>query len=219
MKLYSRPLSPYSSIVRCIAYFKKAPIKVVAPPPGFPIPEEFRAISPFNRIPVLITGSGLTIIEASVIAEYLEEHFPEPSLLPADSRDRAIVRMTARTAELEVLTPVMELFELFHLKSKDNARITKLFKQMEIGLIELEKAIGHGPYALGDQMTLADAWLTPTRFVFNNFRKMSGRDDLLDAFPKFDAYQQLIIQDSVLSLVWYEMTDGLEVFLGQLESA
>jgi glutathione S-transferase len=219
MKLYSRPLSPYSSIIRCIAYYKQAPLKVVAPPPGFPIPEEFRAISPFNRIPVLITGSGLTVVEASVIAEYLEEHFPEPAMLPADSHDRAIVRMTARTAELEVLTPVMELFELFHMKSKDDARITKLFKQMQIGLTELEKNIGNGPYALGGQMTLADAWLTPVRFVFNNFRTMSGRDDLLDAFPKFDAYQQLIIQDPVLSLVWYEMTDGLKVFLGELESA
>ncbi|ATU91334.1 glutathione S-transferase family protein [Phyllobacterium zundukense] len=219
MKLYSRPLSPYSSIVRCIAYYKQAPIKIVAPPQGFPIPEEFRAISPFNRIPVLITGSGLTIVEASVIAEYLEEHFPEPSLLPADSRDRAIVRMTARAAELEVLTPVMELFEVIYRKSKDEARISKLFKQMEIGLTETEKRLGHGPYALGDQMTLADAWLTPTRFVFNNFRKMSGREDLLDPYPKFDAYQQLIVQDPVLSLVWYEMTDGLKVFEGELESA
>lgn len=219
MKLYSRPLSPYSSIIRCIAYYKQAPIKIVAPPSGFPIPEDFRAISPFNRIPVLITGSGLTIVEASVIAEYLEEHFPEPSLLPADSRDRAIVRMTARTAELEVLAPVMELFELFFRKSKDDARISKLFKQMEIGLTEIEKRIGNGPYALGDQMTLADAWLTPTRFVFNNFLVISGREDLLDPYPKFDALQQLIIQDPVLSLVWYEMTDGLIVFQGELESA
>jgi glutathione S-transferase len=219
MKLYSRPLSPYSSVVRCIAYCKKAPIKVVAPPPGFPIPEEFREISPFNRIPVLITGSGLTIIEAPIIAEYLEEHFPEPSLLPADSRDRAIVRMTARIAELEVLAPVMELFELLHRKSKDDTRITKLFKQMETGLMELEKRLSTGPYALGDRMTLADAWLTPIRFVFNNFRKMSGKEDLLAPFPKFDAYQQLILQDSDLSLVWYEMSDGLKIFLKELEPA
>lgn len=219
MKLYSRPLSPYSSIVRCIAYYKQAPIKIVAPPQGVPIPEEFRAISPFNRIPVLITGSGLTITEASVIAEYLEEHFPEPPLLPADSHDRAIVRMTARATELEVLAPVMELFELIYFKSKDEARIAKLYKQMEIGLTEVEKRLGHGPYALGEQMTLADAWLTPTRFVFNNFRKLSRREDLLDPFPNFDVYQQLIVQDPVLSLVWYEMTDGLKVFESELESA
>ena len=46
MKLYSRPLSPYSSIVRALAYIKDVPLKIIAPPPGFPIPEEFRAISP-----------------------------------------------------------------------------------------------------------------------------------------------------------------------------
>jgi glutathione S-transferase len=219
MKLYSRPLSPYSSIIRCIAYYKQAPIKVVSPPPGSPIPEEFRAISPFNRIPVLITGSGLTVIEASVIAEYLEEHFPEPPLLPADSRDRAIVRMAMRATELEVLAPVMELFELLYLKSKDEPRISKLFSQMEIGLAEVEKRLGHGPYALGEDMTLADAWLTPTRFVFNSFRELANRHHLLDPYPKFDALEQRIVQDPVLSLVWYEMADGLEVFLGELESA
>ncbi|MEK1891385.1 MAG: glutathione S-transferase family protein [Phyllobacterium sp.] len=219
MKLYSRPLSPYSSIIRCIAYYKQAPIKVVSPPPGSPIPEEFRAISPFNRIPVLITGSGLTVIEASVIAEYLEEHFPEPPLLPADSRDRAIVRMATRATELEVLAPVMELFELLYLKSKDEPRVSKLFRQMEIGLAEVEKRLGQGPYALGDDMTLADAWLTPTRFVFNSFRQLADRPDLLDPYPKFDALEQRIVQDPVLSLVWYEMADGLEVFLGELETA
>ncbi|MGH7003947.1 MAG: glutathione S-transferase family protein [Alphaproteobacteria bacterium] len=219
MKLYSRPLSPYSSVIRCIAYRKNAPVKVVAPPPGFPIPEEFRAISPFNRIPVLITGSGLTIVETPVIAEYLEEHFPEPALLPSDSHDRAIVRMMARTVEMEILTPVMQLFELLHLKSKDEKRIAALYSQMETGLAQIEAGIGHGPYALGEDMTLADAWLTPTRFVFNNFRTMSGRADLLDPFPKFETYQQLILQDSALSVVWYEMVDGLKLFLGQLESA
>lgn len=219
MKLYSRPLSPYSSIVRCIAYYKKAPIKVVAPPPGFPIPEEFRAISPFNRIPVLMTGSGLTIIEASVIAEYLEEHFPEPSMLPADSHDRAIVRMIARAAELEVLVPVMELFELLYMKSKDEARIAKLFRQMELGLAEVEKQLGQGPYVFGERLTFADAWLTPTRFVFNSFRTMSGRPDLLAPYPKFEALEQRIVEDPVLSVVWYEMADGLKVFLGELETA
>lgn len=219
MKLYSRPLSPYSSIVRCIAYYKKAPIKVVAPPPGFPIPEEFRSISPFNRIPVLITGSGLTIIEATVISEYLEEHFPEPVLLPADSRDRAVVRMAARIAELEILVPVMELFELVHTKSKDDARITKLFAKLEAGLREIEHRMGDGPYALGKQMTMADAWLTPIRFLFNHFRVMTRRSRMLEPFPKFDAYEQLIVQDPVLSLVWFEMTDALKVFLGELEAS
>ena len=112
MKLYSRPLSPYSSIIRGLAYLKNQPLKIVAPPAGFPIPEEFRAISPLKRIPVLITGSGETIVESVVIAEYLEERFPEPALLPADPRDRALVRMFTRIVDLDVLAPATRLFEL-----------------------------------------------------------------------------------------------------------
>jgi glutathione S-transferase len=154
-----------------------------------------------------------------VIAEYLEERFPEPALLPPDSRDRAVVRMTARIAELEILVPVMELFELVHTKSKDDARITKLFNQLEAGLREIEHRMGHGPYVLGKQMTMADAWLTPIRFLFNHFRVMTRRSRLLEPFPKFDAYEQLIVQDPVLSLVWFEMTDALKVFLGELEAS
>ena len=79
--------------------------------------------------------------------------------------------------------------------------------------------MGDGPYALGKQMTMADAWLTPIRFLFNHFRVMTRRSRLLEPFPKFDAYEQLIVQDPVLSLVWFEMTDALKVFLGELEAS
>ncbi|GLS33166.1 Glutathione S-transferase [Mesorhizobium albiziae] len=217
MKLYSRPLSPYSSIVRAIAYIKDAPLKIMTPPPGFPIPEEFRRISPLNRIPVLITGSGVTIVESSVIAEYLEEHFPEPPLLPADSKDRALVRMFARIVDLDVLVPTMKLFELYSTAARDNDAIDAQFKKLKHGLRTIEARMAFGPHALGDQLTFADAWLTPTRFIFNNFRTLTGRADLLDAYPKFNAYESIAIQHPQLSRVWSEMADGLKVFLSEFK--
>ncbi|RUZ99428.1 glutathione S-transferase family protein, partial [Mesorhizobium sp. M7A.F.Ca.CA.002.05.1.1] len=201
MKLYSRPLSPYSSIVRALAYIKDVPLKIIAPPPGFPIPEEFRAISPMNRIPVLITGSGETIVESVVIAEYLEERFPEPALLPPDSKDRALVRMFARITDLDVLTPTMKLFELHFVPKRNNAEIDAQFARLHHGLAAIEARMAQGPFALGDDISFADAWLTPTRFIFNNFRAMTGRHDLLDAYPKFDAYQQIASQHPALSRV------------------
>lgn len=218
MKLYSRPLSPYSSIVRALAYLKDVPLKIIAPPAGFPIPEEFRAISPMNRIPVLITGSGETIVESVVIAEYLEERFPEPALLPGDSKDRALVRMFSRIVDLDVLTPVTRLFELHYVPARDEAAIAAQFARLHHGLAAVEARMAQGPFALGDTVSFADAWLTPTRFVFNHFREMTGRKDLLDAYPKFDAYEQIALQQPALSRVWGEMSDGLTVFLGELEA-
>jgi glutathione S-transferase len=217
MKLYSRPLSPYSSIVRALAYIKDVPLKIIAPPPGFPIPEEFRAVSPMNRIPVLITGSGETIVESVVIAEYLEERFPEPALLPPDSKDRALVRMFARITDLDVLTPTMKLFELHFVPKRNNAEIDAQFARLHHGLAVIEARMVQGPFALGNDISFADAWLTPTRFIFNNFRAMTGRHALLDAYPKFDAYEQIASQHPALSRVWGEMTDGLKIFLSELE--
>ena len=218
MKLYSRPLSPYSSLVRAVAYYKDVPLKILAPPAGFPIPDEFREVSPFGRVPVLITGSGETILESAVIAEYLEERFPEPRLLPEDPRDRALVRMFTRIAELEVLIPTMQLFELVSSPHRDEKRISDLFARLERGLAVLESRMAEGPFALGEQPTFADAWLTPIRFIFNNFRHLTGRSDLLDPYPKFESFESIALQHPVFSQVWNEMADGLKVFLANWKS-
>ena len=78
--------------------------------------------------------------------------------------------------------------------------------------------MAQGPFALCDAVGFADAWLTPTRFIFNHFREMTGQKDLLDAYPKFDAYEQIALQQPELSRVWGEMTDGLKVFLSEFEA-
>ncbi|RCS24408.1 glutathione S-transferase family protein [Phyllobacterium salinisoli] len=212
MKLYSRPLSPYSSIIRGIIYAKNLPVKLIAPPPGVPIPEEFRAISPTKRIPVLITGSGETLFEASVIAEYLEEHFPETPLLPADPKDRARVRIIARIAELEILAPATELFILHSVKERNDTAIAAELRKLRQGLSIVEERLSDGPFAYGRAMSFADAWLTPIRFILDPLRKMTGLNDLLDAYPKFDAYAHKAVQHPPLSRVWDEMSDGLKVF-------
>ncbi|HJQ84476.1 MAG TPA: glutathione S-transferase family protein [Candidatus Binatia bacterium] len=52
---------------------------------------EFRRLNPFAQIPVL-EDDGLVVCESVAILEYLEERFPEPRLLAADARTRAITR-------------------------------------------------------------------------------------------------------------------------------
>jgi hypothetical protein len=47
---------------------------------------------------------------------------------------------------------------------------------------------------------------------------MTGQKDLLAAYPKFDAYEQIALQQPALSRVWGEMNDGLKVFLAELEA-
>ncbi len=53
--------------------------------------DEFEALSPLRRIPVLIDGD-VVLSDSSVIAAYLDDAYPEPPLLPAEPAARARAR-------------------------------------------------------------------------------------------------------------------------------
>ncbi len=53
--------------------------------------DQFEALSPLRRIPVLIDGD-LVLSDSSVIAAYIDETYPEPPLLPAAPAERARAR-------------------------------------------------------------------------------------------------------------------------------
>ena len=206
MQLYSRPLSPYSAFVRGVLYLKELPFKPINLP--YPFPEDFIHVTPLKRVPVLITGSGETLFEAAVIAEYLEDHFPDTPVLPGSPR--------ARVTELEVLGPAMKLFILQSKPERDEATIERLFTKLHKGLSVVESRLTDHDFALNDAPTLADAWLLPVRFLMEPLKKLSGKDDLLAAYPKFDTYAVKAKQDPAFELIWNEMSDGLKAFMPQL---
>ncbi len=214
MQLYSRPLSPYSAFARGVLYLKDLPFKLVTP--SYPLPADFNEINPLRRIPVLITSSGEKLFEAAVIAEYLEDHFPEKSVLPGSPRERALIRLFARLTELEVLEPAMKLFILLSKAEKDTASIDRLFEKLHAGLALLESRHASAAFALGDAPTLADAWLLPVRFIAEPLKKLSERGDLTGKYPKFDAYAAKAKQHPAFERIWNEMHDGLKAFMPQL---
>jgi glutathione S-transferase len=67
--------------------------------------DEFTKVSPVRRIPVLIDGE-LAIPDSTVICEYLEERYPEPSLYPNDP----VMRARARWLEEYADTRIGEVF-------------------------------------------------------------------------------------------------------------
>ena len=81
MKLYSGDLSPYSAKVRMQIYAKGISDIEIELPPGF-MTGEFHKTSPLARIPVLDLGGDI-IPESEVISEYLEEIYPQNSMLGA----------------------------------------------------------------------------------------------------------------------------------------
>ncbi|HEX3406934.1 MAG TPA: glutathione S-transferase N-terminal domain-containing protein, partial [Caulobacteraceae bacterium] len=107
MKLYSGDLSPYSARVRMQIYAKGLTDIVIERPASFGTPQ-FREHNPIGRIPVLDIDGDL-MPESEVIAEYLEEVYPQPSLLGASPRETAHIRTVARIGDIYLMNNMFML--------------------------------------------------------------------------------------------------------------
>lgn len=54
--------------------------------------DEFVAVSPLGKVPVLVDDDGTVVFDSTVIAEYLEDRYPEPSFFGRTWRDRLLCR-------------------------------------------------------------------------------------------------------------------------------
>ena len=90
-------LSPYVRKVLTCLELKQIPYEIDPIVPYFGN-EEFSALSPLRRIPVLI-DSAVTLCDSTVICEYLNEAYPGPALLPATPELRARSRWLEEYAD------------------------------------------------------------------------------------------------------------------------
>jgi len=72
---------------------------------------EFRAVNPRGKVPAIVDGS-FALWESAIIAEYLEERYPQKPLLPNDAQACATVRRIAAEADSYLSPAVTQLFEL-----------------------------------------------------------------------------------------------------------
>src|SRR5471030_3280986 len=107
MKLYSWDLSHYSARVRMQIYAKGLTDIAIEQPPTYGTPKFYKD-HPIGRIP-LLEIDGEAIPESEVIAEYLEEIYPEPSLLGATPRENAHIRTLARIGDVYLINTAFML--------------------------------------------------------------------------------------------------------------
>lgn len=110
MKLYQSNASPNSRRVRIFLAEKSISMAIV--PVDLGAKEQFSdayaAINPRRVVPTLVLDDGTAIGEVPAILRYLEEIYPEPSLLGTTPKSRALVTMWERRAEQEGFAAVME---------------------------------------------------------------------------------------------------------------
>jgi glutathione S-transferase len=110
MKLYQSNASPNSRRVRIFLAEKGISMPIV--PVDLGTKEQFSdayaAINPRRLVPTLVLDDGTAIGEVPAILRYLEELHPDPPLLGATPKAKALVTMWERLVELEGFASVME---------------------------------------------------------------------------------------------------------------
>jgi glutathione S-transferase len=103
-------LSPYVRKVLVFLETKRLPYEIDPIVPFFG-DDRFSRLSPLRRVPVLV-DDRVALCDSSVICQYLEDRWPEPSLYPRDVAERAHARWLEEFAD----TRMGEVFvwRLFH---------------------------------------------------------------------------------------------------------
>ncbi len=113
MLLYSGPLSLFSRKVEIVLAEKNLVFERVLVPfsqtKGYaPKHPAVLAANPKGQVPVLVDGDAV-LYDSTVIAEYLEDKYPIPSLFPREPANRAKCRLLELEADEVLLVPVRAL--------------------------------------------------------------------------------------------------------------
>lgn len=194
MIVYGSSLSPY--VRKVLAFAAEKGIDVELKPLGIGNQDpDFRAASPFGKMPALRDGD-FTLADSSAIVAYLEALKPEPALIPSEPRARA------RTIWFEEFADTM-LFDCgramffnrvvaprFLKKEGDLAAADKAEREQLPPLLDyLETVITDSGFLVDDRLTLADL------AVASPFVNLAHMNVVLDEarFPKLMDYVRGIL--------------------------
>ena len=170
MKFYDCGTAPSPRRVRIFIAEKGLEIETVEVDlrNGEHLSPEFRKINPHCTVPALELDDGTCIAEIPPICRYLEELHPEPNLLGADARERAIIAMWDRYMELDGVMAVAEALRNRAKGMKGRAltgpvgyeQIPELAergrKRTGQFFTDLDERLGESDYIAGDRFSVAD---------------------------------------------------------------
>lgn len=194
MKLYGSSMSPF--VRKVLAFADEKGVALESRPVGIGDQDpEFRAASPFGKMPALVDGDyGLA--DSSAIIHYLDAKYPEPPLIPTEPRARGRTIWWDEFADTLLIGCLQKLFfnrvvAPVFLKRAGNLEIADAAEQKELPpLLEyLEGQVPEAGFLVGEGVTLADlAVASPLA----NLEHMGMAVDA-DAYPRLAAYVQRIL--------------------------
>jgi glutathione S-transferase/maleylpyruvate isomerase len=161
LKLYAIPVSLYSAKTRIALRHKGLDWQEVPPPGGYGS-DEYKRIVASGNLPALDVD-GFLIADSEAIAEYLEERFPDPPLLPADPKGRARMRERSRFHDTRLEPALRALFGAIAAEKRDTGLNARQSVSLSERLGQLARLLDAAPglaFGLGDcGLPVTFAWI------------------------------------------------------------
>ena len=172
MTLYNADLSPFTTRVRIQIRAKGLENDIAMAPR--PEGDAYKLINPLGKVPALDTGASFVLPESEVIAEYIEDSFPEPSLRGHTALGKAKVRLFSRLVDLYLMPGFALLFAQMNPATRDAAKAAEGLAKVDEALTHIESHLEGPLFATQGRLTLADCALVPALFFTTNVLPMSG---------------------------------------------
>ena len=147
MKIHDFPIGPYPARVRIALAEKSLASQVefvmVDLRKGEHKQPAFLAMNYSGTVPVLELDDGTIIAECTAITEYLDALQGEPVLTGRTPRDKGLIHMMSRRAELELLDPISVYF---HHATPGLGPEVEVYQNRDWGLRQRDKALAGMAY-------------------------------------------------------------------------
>lgn len=216
--LYDIPVSNNGARNRLIIYWKQLESSFAITNPsalGGIKSDEYMALNPQGKMPLLVLPNGLALPESEVISQYICDAYSEvgPSLIPDDPETRAVAALATRIHDVYVV-PIQGAMYRGPMDIEARAEgIAQIAKQLDV----IENIMGlrtDGPFIAGAEPSTADAALFPTWvFIEHILPKHFGwTDGVFVGRPKTEAWWKAMCADTCGARVLEEVRGGLEAW-------
>jgi maleylpyruvate isomerase len=159
---------------------------------------DYTELNPQSFVPTLV-DDNIKLSQSMAIMEFLEEAYPNPSILPGNVNDRAQIRALANIVACDV-HPINNLRVRLYLAGPmeviPEKEKTWIKHWIRLGFEAYEKFYNKGPrgnFSYGNTPTLADACLIPQIFNarrnecdLSEFRHLLKIEEACQALPEFE---------------------------------
>ncbi len=167
MRLYSGVTCPYSHRCRIVLFEKGMDFEVIDVDQMHRT-EDVSASNPYSKVPVLVERD-LTLYEANIINEYIDERFPHPQLMPPDPVMRGRARLFLHRFEQELYSQ-LNLIEQ-GAKTPDKARAV-----IRDNLTQLSQILSRQKFLLGDEFSMLDVAIAPLLWRLEHYGIQMGKE-------------------------------------------